>query len=130
MFLSQIQDLIDAHENAGLTNPAFKYDRDSFLWFINFEKVGATGKKIPVDEVHKTIANILLCFNLAENIPHFRMSKFYEKYKEAVVDFYTKRLRPPDKKILQPTFLSCGVTDTKELPLEKTREFTPQEMKT
>lgn len=128
LFFSQLEDLISSHEKAGLTNPVFKYDPETFLWFINFEKVGATGRKIPVVEVHKTILNILACFNLYETVTNFRLHLFYKKYAEAIDDFYKKRSRPVGKTILSPTFHQCGVIETKDLPLEKTREFNPKDM--
>jgi hypothetical protein len=106
----------------------FNYDPESFLWFIDFEKVGTMGRKIPIEEVHKTIANILSCFNLYETVPGFQMYKFFDKYKEAIDVFYSQRSRPEGHKILCPTFKACGVFETKDLPFEKTREFTPKDM--
>lgn len=128
MYVSQVRDFVEAHEGAGMTNPVFNYDRESFLWFVDFERVGSTGRRVPVDDVLKTVANIMACFNLFETVPGLRMHKFFQKYKEAVDLFYRQRLRPEGKKILCPTFQGCGVVESKDLPFDRTREFLPQDL--
>jgi hypothetical protein len=128
LYWTQIQDYIRVHQEAGLANPAFRYDPESYLWFVDFRKVGATGRKIPVEEVKKTIINILVSLNIWSTAPGAKMATFYKKYAEAVDTFYTQRTRPENMKILGPTFKFCGLIDTKELPLDKTKEFSPQEL--
>jgi hypothetical protein len=127
MYHSELLDMVKMHEQVGLTNPAFKYDPETFLWFVDFRKVGATGRRIPVVEVHKTIINILACFNLY-HIPGFNIRLFRDKYREAVDTFYTHRSRPDGRKILNPTFLTCGVIESKEHPFDRAREFLPSDM--
>jgi hypothetical protein len=128
IYFNQLLDMLNSHETVGLVNPAFKYDPETFFWFVDFEKVGATGRKIPIEEIHKTVFNILSCFNLYATVPGIRMHKFADRYREAITTLYQKRSRPEGKKILSPTFQGCGVFDTKDLPLEKTREFSPRKM--
>lgn len=128
LFHSQLQDFVRIHEQAGLANPVFRYDPDSFLWFVDFEKIGSTGRKIAIQEVNRNVINILSCFNLPQNIPGFKPSALYKKYSEAIDLFYSQRSRPEGKRILNPTLLNCGVFETKEIPLDKTKEFLPQDM--
>lgn len=128
MYLSQIEDFIKAHAEAGLTNPVFSYDPESYLWFVDFEKVGTGNRRQPIDGVKKTLISILACFNVVDNCPGLRMTALYKKYEEAIEIFYSQRNRPPDKKILSPTLIGCGVVETKECPYEKTREFSSADL--
>ena len=121
MWLSEIKDYEHAHVQAGIQNPLFKYDPESLLWFVDFAKVGKTKKKIKVEEVLKTVLNILSCFNLFQ-VPELRLYKFFNKYKEAITNFHNHRFRPANKRILVPTFIHCGLGDLKYL--EEIRRFT------
>lgn len=128
LHMSQIEDFIQEHAKAGLIHPAFKYDDESFLWFVDFQKIGASRKQLPVRTVKQTVLSILASFNLWEVVPGVRMHKLAEKYIEAIDTFYAYRTRPSDKRILAPTFANCGFAETKECPFEKTREFTRENM--
>lgn len=101
MYISQIEDFIESHQKAGLVNPCFSYDPETMLWFIDFSKIGNTKKKIPIEEIYKTVLSILVSFNLFEFSAN--MSGMYKKYKDAIELFYTKRQRPENKKMLIPT---------------------------
>ena len=93
ILLSELQDFIDLHEKIGLQNPAFYYDRESMLWFLNFVKIGNTKNKLPLIDVYKTIIHILACFNLSETIPTLEMHKFFQKYKKDLELFFHQRQR-------------------------------------
>src|ERR1019366_8414811 len=121
MSYSQIEDYIESHRRVGLLNPVFRYDPDTFLWFVDFNRVGNSKRRLKVEEVHKTVVNVLACFNLWE-VPKVQMSAFYAKYSEAVTSFYQRRYRPDDKRVLIPTLSSCGTVDSVKNGLfEKTR---------
>lgn len=128
MWISEINDFMKSHENVGLLNPVFSYDPDSFLWFIDFSKIGRGPKKIRLAEVQKTIINILVCFNLREHVPHVRMVKLQDKYMIALQKFYTNRFRPEGKRALIPTLAGCGPHDNKKFDLDMTRDFTPEHL--
>lgn len=117
MWIEEIKDYINCHVEAGLTNPVFSYDPDTFLWFIDFSKVGKSKKKIPLEEVLKTIVNILTCFNLYDTMPSV---DFYKKYEVAIRIFYDRRYRPNKRKILTPT--TANVAE-KEIAFDKIRNF-------
>lgn len=107
LFKSEIEDIIYSHAKAGLLNPAFRYDPESLLWFIDFNKIGHGARKVPVKEVLKTVINILLCFNF-HRLQGLRNNDVYLKFEEAILKFYSDRYRPPGKKILCPTLIGCG----------------------
>jgi hypothetical protein len=111
MYLSEIQDYVNLHQSIGLLNPAFNYDPESFVWFIDFRRVGMSKKKISVSDVSSTIIDILASFNLADHIRNIQMHKLYLKYQEAISDFYEKRYRPEGKKLCSPTLKGCGSID-------------------
>ena len=108
MYLSEIQDYIDSHRDVGMHNPLFNYDPESYVWFIDFRRVGTSKKKISIEDVKQTVVNILASFNLASTVPGITMNKLYQKYQEAIDDFYTKRYRPEGKALLCPTLKNCG----------------------
>lgn len=123
LYLSEIEEYVREHARAGLIHPLFRYDDESLLWFIDFEKVGTARRKLPLESVKQTVLSILASFNLWEHCPGVRLQKLGEKYTEAIDVFYTHRSRPPERRILSPTLAACGVVDSKECPFEKTREF-------
>lgn len=125
MWLSEIKDYEGSHTQIGLQNPVFSYDPETMLWLVNFAKVGISKKKIKIEEVLKTVINILTCFNLPQEVPGLRCQRFFLKYKEAILNFHTRRYRPEDRKMLIPTFVNCGIGETK---LDETRHFTFQKL--
>jgi hypothetical protein len=129
LYLSQIQDMIDNHVKIGYQNPVFAYDPESFYWFIDFSKVGVTGRRVSVDSVIDTINEILIAFNLYENIDGFKGYKLCGKFSEAILDFYNKRYRPVGKLVLSPTLLGCILPEpVKKLNLDY-REFSLTDLK-
>lgn len=108
MYLSEIQDCINLHRDIGLLNPVFNYDPESYVWFVDFGRVGSSKKKISVEDVKQTVTDILASFNLATTITGLDMPKLFQKYNEAIDDFYTKRYRPEGKRLLAPTLKNCG----------------------
>lgn len=128
IYLSELQDYIDRHVQVGLLNPAFSYDPETYLWFIDFSKVGDGKRKIEVVEICKTIVNILSCFNIYNSIPGAQMHKLYDKYNEAVILFMEKRQRPDKKRLLVPTLLGCGGTVETTFDYSETRNFFPQNL--
>lgn len=123
MWLSEIEDFIESHRQAGLVNPLFLYDSETMLWFVDFSRVGNSKKKISVEEIIKTIVSILASFNLSETVPGIDMSSLFLKYKDAVETFYHKRFRPSDRKMLIPTFSNTGSFESKSCNLDKLRNF-------
>lgn len=122
IWVSEIQDFIDIHAEAGLINPLFVYDPETLLWFIDFSKVGNSRKKIPLESVHKTVINILTSLDL-HKIPGMNTSKFFQKYKDAIEVFHDRRFRPANKRLLLPTLTGCGVNEPKNFSFDRTRNF-------
>jgi len=133
IYLSELEDIIKAHEQAGLQNPLFHYDPETFIWFIDFSRIGRNGKKIKLNDVLKTIINILVCFNVSDKFYDVKSHLLYKKYEEAIEKFYQSRYRPTGKIILVPTLAGCGITSftetTKTWSVEGTREFTREELR-
>jgi len=108
MWLSEIEDCIESHRQTGLTNPAFLYDPDTYLWFINFAQIGGGKKHQTIDDVYRTIVNILVCFNLKNNVHGIDTAEFFQKYRKSIEEFFQKRQRPKNRYMLIPTFTNCG----------------------
>lgn len=107
---TEILEYINTHSKIGLRNPVFYYDPQSLLWFVDFSRVGKGKSKLPLEEVLKTVANILACLNIQSHMPTVRVFELFEKYKEAISVFYQRRYRPPGKRMLVPTLIGCGIT--------------------
>lgn len=126
MWLAEIRDMMKAHEIAGLQNPVFNYDPETFMWFIDFGRIGRGRNKIRIAEVHKTIINILACFNLQEHIPNVKPSRLVDKYMSAVRKFYSNRYRPAGRRMVVPTLAGCGILDNKKYAIESTKIIMPR----
>jgi hypothetical protein len=123
LWLSQIREYIDIHEHIGLKNPLFMYDPETYLWFVDFSRIGTGKKEIPIIEVHRTIVDILVCFNL-ENFFDQHPSEIFAKYRDAIDLFYEKRFRPKKRKILIPSF-----STRLKIPSCKIRNFVSKNLK-
>jgi hypothetical protein len=129
MFLADIDDYIESHIKVGMLNPVFDYDPETFLWFVDFARVGQSKRRLPVEEVNHTVMDILACFNLSENVPGLKLAEFFDKYKTAIQNFYERRYRPDDKRMLIPTLVGClPGANTADKSHERTRSFTANEM--
>lgn len=104
---SQIHDLIKAQVREGRKNPAFFYDPQSQLWFIDFSKVGQSSRKIKLEEILDTMKSILDCLNLTQFYKNIKYDKLWGRYEEAVTRFYECRFRPKGKFILSPSLKGC-----------------------
>jgi hypothetical protein len=128
MWISEIRDMMEMHEKAGLRNPVFSYDPETYQWFIDFSKIGNSKHKLRIVEVYKTVLSVLTCFNLDDHIPGVKMAKLFEKYAVAIDKFYTQRYRPEGRRILIPTLASCGPTESKKYSLDNTRFLLPRHL--
>jgi hypothetical protein len=112
IWITELEDFIKSHQRVGLTNPAFCYDADTMLWFINFALIGDGKKRQGIEEVYKTIINILACFNLPILLPDLTTSLLFDKYRKSVEEFYQKRQRPKNRYMLIPTLSGCGLNSS------------------
>jgi hypothetical protein len=128
MYLCEIQDYADSHAEVGLKNPVFYYDPTTYLWFIDFSRIGKDKKKVKLEEVFKTISNMLACFNLRHYFYNIKISSFYFKLEESIEKFYHSRYRPDNRPQCVPTLAGCldYITVHKSFTLEETRYFTPE----
>lgn len=126
LYQSQIEDYLTSQFQVGMLNPAFSYDHESLLWFVDFTKVGKGRKRIHLREIIKTIINMLICLNIPENVENINTADLYNKFKDAVEKFYDQRYRPEGKKILVPTLVGCG--NFQKLDFEEYRDFARRDL--
>jgi hypothetical protein len=125
MYYSEIKEYIDSHVQVGLVNPLFLYDPDTFVWFIDFTRVGRGSGKISIEEIQRTVANLLVCFNLPTHLANVKMYEIANRFREAINLFYQQRTRPEGKRLLVPTLSGCGVYENYQgFKMEATRCFT------
>jgi hypothetical protein len=144
MYVSEIGEFAETHAAVGLQNPVFNYDPESYIWFVDFTRVGLGRGKVPVEQVLMTISQILMSFNLFEVVKDIRPYKLYKKYEEAVMLFYHQRHRPEGSRLLNPTLIKTGAGDyaaeklavhgysttgsydaKRKIDYDETRRFTP-----
>ncbi len=129
LYIAQIQGMIDQHMRCGLMNPVFHYDEQSYLWFLDFNKIGDRPyKRVCLDDVLNTCHDIISCFNLYKNLKDFKGHKLLLKYDEAIIDFYKRRYRPEGKKLLIPSLIGCH-QDGSVAARKEPRDFTPKDLR-
>ena len=119
MYLSQIRDLIETHAWTGLENPVFSYDPETFMWFVDFSRVGQGKRKLSLDDVLLTTEVILKCFGMDDLCGS---SDFGGCFTKAIEEFYSNRHRPLHQKQLIPTL--NGIGDLNDDETECIRHFT------
>lgn len=127
MYCYQITDYIEQHEKIGLDNPVISYDPQTFLWFVDFNRIGEDRWKAPFKEVMATLKSMFDCFDLKQWCGEYACEDTWEKFEKATTLYYEKRKRPKDKKILIPT-MSGSIKKEKDEFWEATREFTKRNM--
>jgi len=116
MWVSEIKDYIDAHIEVGMESPFFNYDTETFLWFVDFSRIGNSAKKINKEiAVMGVVSNMISTFDIKHNT-----NNFYSKYVDAINLFYSRRKRPVGKKILNPTLDNCNI--------DKIKNFTSKDL--
>lgn len=118
---SAIRWLIEEQEKVGLRNPVFTYDPETFLWFVDFNRIGNTSKKVPLGRVLEDANLMLKTLDLNEWVPGNPYEKTWKKYEEAIKGYYHKRQRPKNRRMLIPTL--CDSADLKPEEAEMTRRF-------
>lgn len=126
MYLSEIEDYISVHKEVGLQNPLFSYDDETYLWYVDFSRIGKSKKKVPVENTMQTVNNILACFNLYRYISG-NVGSLSMAYSKAIEKFYANRIRPDDKKFLIPTF--SNFMSLTEPQINAIRSFTSNDLK-
>jgi hypothetical protein len=109
MHLVDLQGYIDLHVKLGQQNPLFHYDPDTYSWFIDFSRVGTGKRRVPVEFVLDTVVQQIAAFGLYDNVKDSSPAAFFDKFKEAIIDFLHHRKRPVGQKVLCPTLYGCGI---------------------
>lgn len=104
----EVEDFVECHRAVGLLNPTLKYDDETLVWFADFSRVGVGRKQIPFDEILKSVVNMLACCDLPGLVPEVSPAVLFDKYKEGMKSFYSKRKIPGKNRLLAPTLRECG----------------------
>jgi len=111
MWVNQIRDQIDKHERVGLRSPVFSYDPETYLWFVDFTRIGKDNHKAPCEEVMDTAMTMLRCFDLDNIYGQWAFNNVWSRYEKAIKIFYQQRKRPKSKRMLIPTLRGTGATN-------------------
>lgn len=134
LYCSEINRMIERHRVVGLTNPVFNYDSSTYLWFIDFNRIGNHRRKAPFAEVVETTKLIFEKFRVKEVMGDNIEDAFWQKIEKAITLFYEQRKRPKGKRTLVPTFsdlLPANVAPSGQTAVdffEMTRSFTPSDL--
>lgn len=129
LWWSEINSMIENHIKIGISNPVFIYDPETFMWFIDFNKVGSKKRKLPYHSVKKTAKQILESFRMEETTKYHQIEKrVWQKFEKSLDIYHAKRQRPKDRRFLIPTLSQILATERQRF-FERTREFLPQNFK-
>ena len=124
MYLSQIHDMIEMHKITGLMNPVFSYDSETYMWFVDFSKVGLGKNQLILDDVLSTMEPILECFELDDYLgSNFDPKDIIDQLMEAANKFYTDRYLPPFQKQIIPTIQGIGDPKPTDEEIELAQKF-------
>lgn len=130
MWVNQLQTMIDKQALVGLQHPAFNYDPTTFLWFIDFNKVGNNSTKATFDSVLNTVKSMFDLLDVDHNCKRYFIqpsNALWEKFSKALMLFYQQRKRPKDRRMLIPTMHGL-MPNINEDFFEETRYFCKSNM--
>lgn len=124
IYFSQLEQLIEKHQQIGLQNPILSYDPSVFMWYADFNKIGCAKYKAPFSEF-KEISNLIFAsFDIKTHINPYIEKFVLEKFQKSIDLFYEQRKRPKDRRMLIPTLSGTfRITENNEF-FETTRNFT------
>lgn len=121
LWVNQIRIQINNHERMGLRSPVFCYDPETYLWYIDFTRVGKENHKAPCEEIIDTAMTILRCFDLDIIYGQWAFNDVWTKYEKSINIFYQQRKRPKNKRMLIPSLNNLNNSNDNVY----TREFLP-----
>lgn len=96
IYLLEIKDMIQKHQDVGLSNPVLNYDPSNFLWFIDFNDVERKNPSL-IQEISNTMKNCFRCFEIKS---HLDVETYWKPLKSSIENFYSRRVL--SKKVLEP----------------------------
>lgn len=112
IYFTEIQDLIQKQIEIGLSNPVFCYDPETYLWFIDFNRIGQTKNKTSFNHVLDDCVHLVEAMNIIKIISPTANAQTCSKYSTAIKLFHEKRKRPTNKRMLIPTFNGVSSSNT------------------
>jgi hypothetical protein len=127
MYCYQIKDCLYKHEKIGLESPVMSYDPESFLWFVDFNRIGDDRWKAPFKEVLVTAKDTLHAFALNFWCGGNVEEETWNKFEKAMTLYYEKRKRPKGRRMLIPTFAGSTIKEKDDF-WNTAREFTKRNL--
>jgi hypothetical protein len=128
MNLLDLRDIIALHESVGGQNPLFRYDAETYSWFVDFSKVGEGDGKLPLNMILMTVIEMIAAFNIYENVRIASPQKYYLKFARAIDAFAKDRTRQQNRQVCTPTLYNCGIPSAgllKPIPVDLLYDFMP-----
>jgi hypothetical protein len=122
MYFTELERLVERHSFVGLQNPVFNYDPHTFLWFLDFNRIGSDRHKAPFEETMETTKKIYEIFDVKTELALYPHNEMWSKFEKAIVAFYEKRKRPKNKRMLIPTFHGILHSEPEDI-FDASREF-------
>lgn len=127
LWFSQLEGYVERHAQIGLQNPALSYDPSTFLWFMDFNRIGKTRRKAPLKEVLSAVSLSFDALDVGANIKKNAAIEMWDRYQKAMVLFYRNRKRPKDKRMLICTFRGLVPHEDEDF-FENTKNFNKAHM--
>lgn len=123
IWMNEIAKYIESQQRLGLQSPVFSYEPSTFLWFIDFNRVGKDPRKAPYSEVKDMVKLLLAVLDLHQHYGTYAFDDMWKKYEKAIDIFYKQRQRPKERRMLIPTLMGTVHDGGKADYFEETREF-------
>lgn len=123
IWMNEITNYIDGQQRLGLCSPVFSYEPSTFLWFIDFNRVGKDSRKAPYSEVKDMVRLLLALLDLHEHYGPYAFDDMWKKYEKALDLFYKQRKRPKGVRMLIPTMMGTVHDGGKADYFQETRNF-------
>ena len=109
MYGHELSELLDHHVRLGQLNPLFKYDPETFCWFIDFSRVGRSKRRLSITDIMATVTQMVMAFDMYSILRDAKPHLYWKKLNEGIRRFYKLRQRPPRSRVFAPTLLNCGL---------------------
>lgn len=124
LYSSDIREMIENHFKAGMSNHIFKYDPDTFTWFIDFSRVGE--KSIPLSNVVATVKMQLFALGCTEIFHKADMVRLVRFVESEIKNFHRTRQMTSMPLLITPLDAgvpACKPGEPKSVPFDAIANF-------
>lgn len=123
-YTTDLREMIENHFKAGISNHVFKYDTDTFTWFIDFSRVGE--KMMPLKNVIATVKMQLVALGCTEIFHKADVVRLVQFVEYEIVKFSKTRRTTSMPLLVTPLdagVQTCKPGEPKSIPFDAIANF-------